>query len=102
MSLQITLEDLQILRQGRLDRLRKVFIKPLGLCRLQMTRRDRLVIHCPEPWVVDALMEDLDKLVEAARIVVGAQSMSICFVGEEIYRTRTLEAHVSSEERYAS
>jgi hypothetical protein len=100
MSFQITLEDLQILRQNRLDRLRKVFIKPLGLCRLQVTRRDRLVIHCPEPWVVDALMEDLDQLTEAARIVVGAQSMSICFVGEEIYRTRTLVAQ--EQERYAS
>jgi hypothetical protein len=100
MSLQITLEDLQILRQSRLDRLRKVFIKPLGLCRLQVTRRDRLVIHCPEPWVVDELMEDLDRLTEAARIVVGAQSMSICFVGEEVYRTRTLA--VQEEARYAS
>jgi hypothetical protein len=100
MSLQITLEDLQILRQGRLDRLRKVFIKPLGLCRLQVTRRDRLVIHCPEPWVVDELMENLDELIEAARIVVGAQSLSICFVGEEIFRARTLNSAL--EERYAS
>jgi hypothetical protein len=100
MSLQITLEDLQILRQGRLDRLRKVFIKPLGLCRLQVTRRDRLVIHCPEPWVVDELMDNLDELIEAARIVVGAQSLSICFVGEEIFRARTLSPMI--EERYAS
>jgi hypothetical protein len=100
MSLQITLEDLQILRQGRLDRLRKVFIKPLGLCRLQVTRRDRLVIHCPEPWVVDELMENLDELIEAARIVIGAQSLSICFVGEEIFRARTLNPAI--EERYAS
>jgi hypothetical protein len=99
-SLQITLEDLQTLRQHRLDRLRKMFIKPLGLCRLQVTRRDRLVIHCPEPWVVDELMDDLDELTEAARIVVGAQSMSICFVGEEIYRTRTLEVY--EQQRYAS
>jgi hypothetical protein len=99
MSLQLTLEDLQTLRKGRLDRLRKVFVKPLGLCRLQMTRRDRLVIHCPEPWIVDELMSDLPHLTNAVRIVVGAQSLSICFVGEEIYRTRTLEVQ---EERYAS
>jgi hypothetical protein len=99
MSLQLTLEDLQILRKCRLDRLRKVFVKPLGLCRLQLTRRDRLVIHCPEPWIVDELMCDLENLTEAARIIVGAQSISICFVGEEIYRTRTLEV---CEERYAS
>ncbi|MBE9031539.1 hypothetical protein IQ266_17540 [filamentous cyanobacterium LEGE 11480] len=99
MSLQLTLEDLQTLRKGRLDRLRKVFIKPLGLCRLQMTRRDRLVVHCPEPWVVDELMSDLPQLINAAKVVVGAQSLSICFVGEEIYRTRTMEVQ---EERYAS
>ncbi|NJN48830.1 MAG: hypothetical protein HC805_02290 [Alkalinema sp. RL_2_19] len=99
MSLQLTLEDLQTLRKGRLDRLRKVFIKPLGLCRLQMTRRDRLVIHCPEPWIVDELMSDLPQLINAAKVVVGAQSLSICFVGEEIYCTRTLEVQ---EARYAS
>jgi hypothetical protein len=99
MSLQLTLEDLQTLRKGRLDRLRKVFIKPLGLCRLQMTRRDRLVIHCPEPWIVDELMSDLPRLTNAARIVVGAQSLSICFVGEEIYQTQTQEVQ---EARYAS
>lgn len=99
MSLQLTLEDLQTLRRNRLDRLRKVFIKPLGLCRLQMTRRDRLVVHCPEPWVVDELMSDLPELINAARVVVGAQALSICFVGEEIYRTRTMEVQ---EERYAS
>ncbi len=99
MSLQLTLEDLQTLRKGRLDRLRKVFIKPLGLCRLQMTRRDRLVIHCPEPWIVDELMSDLPRLTNAALIVVGAQSLSICFVGEEIYQTPTMAIQ---EERYAS
>jgi hypothetical protein len=99
MSLQLTLEDLQTLRKGRLDRLRQVFIKPLGLCRLQMTRRDRLVIHCPEPWIVDDLMSDLPRLINAVRLVVGAQSVSICFVGEEIYCTQTMELQ---EERYAS
>ncbi len=90
MSLQLTYSDVQILRQQRIDRLRKVFVKPLGLCQVQLTRRDKLVIHCPEPWIVDALMGDLDRLMEAARIVVGAQSLSICFVGEEIYRARTM------------
>jgi hypothetical protein len=92
MSLQLTYNDVQILRQQRIDRLRKVFVKPLGLCRVQLTRRDKLVIHCPEPWIVDALMGDLDRLMEAARIVVGAQSLSICFVGEEIYRASTQNA----------
>jgi hypothetical protein len=90
MSIQLTYDDVQLLRQQRIDRLRKVFVKPLGLCRLQLTRRDKLVIHCPEPWIVDALMGDLDRLMEASRIVVGAQSLAICFAGEEIYRSRTL------------
>jgi hypothetical protein len=99
MSLEFTLEDLQMLRKSRLERLQHVLIKPLGVCRLQMTRHDNLVIHCPEPWVVDELMGDLPDLIDAARIVVGAQSLSICFIGEEIYRTRTAEIQ---EERYAS
>jgi hypothetical protein len=98
MSLQLTLEDLQLLRQHRLDRLKRVFVKPLELCQMQMTRRDRLVIHCPEAWVVDALMNDLERLTQAARVVVGAQSVCICFVGEEVYCTPTLpqSAHCAS------
>ena len=44
-------------------------------------------------------MSDLPRLTNAARIVVGAQSLSICFVGEEIYQTQTVEVQ---EERYAS
>jgi hypothetical protein len=99
MSPQLTTQDMQILRQQQLDRLRKVFVKPLGLCRLQLNRQQRLVIHCPEAWIVDALMNDLDRLSEAARIIVGAQSLSVCFIGEEVYRTRSLQPLV---ERCAS
>lgn len=99
MSLQLTLEDLQVLRKGRLNRLQKLFVKPLGVCRLQMTRRENLVIHCPEPWVVDELLGDLPHLINAARVVAGAQSLSICFIGEEIYRTNTITVET---ERYAS
>jgi hypothetical protein len=99
MSLQLTTQDIQRLRQQQLDRLRKVFVKPLGLCRLQLTRQHRLVIHCPEAWIVDALMNDLDRLSEAARIIVGAQSLSVCFIGEEVYRARSLQPMAQS---YAS
>lgn len=89
MSTQFSPEDRRILIRGRLKRLRKQFFELLGRCRLQVSRDENLMIHCPEPWVVDSLMANLEEITEAARIIVGVQVLSLCFVGEEVYQTTT-------------
>jgi hypothetical protein len=89
MSIQFSPEDQQILLQNRLKRFRKLFLRPLGLCRLQF-KRDRLIIHCTEPWMVDELLLDLDEVTESARVIVGAKTVALYFYGEEVYQASTV------------
>lgn len=89
MSIKLTHQDHHLLKQYRLDRLRQLFIKPLGLCSLTLGRGNRLLIHCPEPWIVDRLTDDLDHLLYSARLVLGVSYLSICYAGEEVCRKRT-------------
>jgi hypothetical protein len=80
--------DRRLLNQRRLKRLRKLFLNPLGLCHLEY-RRDSLAVHCPEPWIVDILMEDWDYFIEMTRIIVGVQLISLHYAGEELCQTTT-------------
>jgi hypothetical protein len=86
---QLTQCDLHTLEQHRLSRLRELFIKSLGLCTLQVDSRRNLKIHCPEPWMVDRLMSDLDFLTWAIWVVVGAHTFSIYYAQEELYTANT-------------
>jgi hypothetical protein len=89
MSVKLTHQDQRLLEQYRLNRLRQLFIKTLGLCSLKLGRGNRLSIHCPEPWIVDRLTDDLDHLLYSARLVLGVSYLSICYAGEEVCRKRT-------------
>jgi hypothetical protein len=88
MKTEFNLTDRRLLNQRRLKRLRKLFLNPLGLCHLEF-RRTRLSIHCPEPWIVDALMEDWDYFTEMTRVIVGAQMISVHYAGEEVLQAST-------------
>ncbi len=89
MSVKLTHQDQRLLNQYRLNRLRQLFTKTLGLCSLKLSRGNQLSIHCPEPWIVDRLTDDLDQLLSSARMVLGVNSLSICYAGEEVYRKKT-------------
>jgi hypothetical protein len=89
MLMQLTQKDLSVLESHRLNRLRQLFVKSLGLCVLQLSRHRTLEIHCAEPWIVDRLMSDLDFLTWAIWIVIGAQTFSIFYAGEELYNADT-------------
>jgi hypothetical protein len=88
MTIEFNPTDRRLLNQRRLKRLRKLFLNPLGLCQLEF-RRDRLAVHCPEPWIVDVLMEDWDYFIEMTRVILGAQLISVHYAGEEILNTST-------------
>ncbi len=89
MSLDLTTQDLIMLERHRLERLRSLFGDTLRLCYLQLDRRNCLKIHCSEAWLVDELMADMTELRWYVWIVVGAQVLSLCFAGEEVYRVAT-------------
>jgi hypothetical protein len=88
MIIEFNPKDHALLTQTRLKRLKKLFLNPLGLCQLEL-KRDSLVVHCSEPWIVDHLMDDLDYFTETARIIVGARFVSLYFAKEEVYVAST-------------
>ncbi len=88
MTIEFNPTDRRLLNQRRLKRLRKLFLNPLGLCHLEC-RRDRLTVHCPEPWIVDVLMEDWDYFIEMTRVIVGVHLISLHYAGEEVCQTST-------------
>lgn len=86
---ELSANDLLVLEKLRLDRLRSHFPTILNACFIQLTPHNHLSIHCSEPWIVDHLLLEIDQLRWAAKTIVGAQHVSICFAQEEIYRTVT-------------
>jgi len=89
MSLQLTHEDLLILEKQRLDRFRSLFTDSLAFCFLHLTQHNELKIHCPEPWLVDLLLFDIEHLCWQAWLTVGAYQVSIYYAQEEIYTVET-------------
>jgi hypothetical protein len=90
MSLQLTTDDCLRLEKLRLERLRAFFCDSLALCSTYLSQPDHLAIACPEPWLVDRLLDEIEALCWYAWVIVGASYLSIYFVGEEIYATPTM------------
>lgn len=97
MKIQLSTQDLALLEDLRLHRLRQRFTKSLGLCAL-LIESDTLIVHCPEPWIVDRLLSDLERLLKAIWIIAGIKYVSICYAEEEIHRAKTR----SLRQRYLS
>ena len=89
MSLNLTTDDLVVLERYRLEHLRALVGDTLRLCYLRLDQYNCLQIHCSAAWIVDELMADMSELRECVRLVVGARALSLCFVGEEVYRVAT-------------
>jgi len=89
MFLELTSDDLFVLEQFRLERFRSFFAHTLKRCSIYLNEDNTLAIHCFEPWIVDQLFSEIDQLRRCVWIVLGVQSLSICFAQQEIYRTTT-------------
>ncbi|UBF28469.1 hypothetical protein K9N68_11680 [Kovacikia minuta CCNUW1] len=86
---ELTADDLLILEQHRLERLRSFFGETLRLCFIYLDKKNTLAIHCSEPWIVDQLLNEMNELRWYSWMVVGASQISICFAQEEIHKTKT-------------
>ncbi len=102
MSFELTADDLLVLEQHRLERLRSFFGDTLRLCFLHLDRKNVLTIHCSEPWIVDQLMDEINELCWYAWVIVGAQQLSICFAQEEIHKAKTHKASKKSQKIHTS
>lgn len=89
-STDITPADWQHLHASNLARFREFFIDLLSLCWCYVDARDRLVIHCSEPWIVDVLMDRAESLRQMTRQILGASEIRICFAEIEVYSIVTV------------
>lgn len=89
---EITFNDVILLEQLRNERLRGFFAQSLLRCALRRGPNKTLIIHCPEAWMIDALMADLEEICHYAWLILGAEAIALYFVQEEICR---IEHHKS-------
>ncbi|MEE3718032.1 hypothetical protein V2H45_14925 [Tumidithrix elongata RA019] len=82
---EITLDDLMILEQFRIERLRSFFAESLLSCIIQIDRHSMLTIHCPKPWIVDTLLMEIEDLCDYTWLILGVESLSLYLVHEEIF-----------------
>jgi hypothetical protein len=82
----MTFDDRMRLRQLRHERLRRFFAQSLLHCVFQCDDHKTLLIHCPETWMVDSLLTDLEELCEYAWLILGVEAIALYFAQEEICR----------------
>lgn len=87
MSLEFTPTDRLILEKLCLERLCTFFPETLPLCAIQIDRHNTLTLYCPEPWVVDQLLNEMEALQWYAWITVGAYHIVVYYADEEICAT---------------
>lgn len=95
-STEITLDDRMRLEQFRNERLRSFFAQSLLHCVFHRDRHKTLLIHCPEAWMVDSLLTDLEELCDYAWLILGVESIALYFAQEEICRAEQDRVHHAS------
>lgn len=85
---EMTPNDLMLLEQLRIERLRGFFIQSLSHCIIiiHSSYQQTLIVHCPEPLIVDTLLNELQELSYYAWLILGVEAISLYFVQEEICR----------------
>jgi hypothetical protein len=89
---EMTVDDCNKLKQCRIQRLRQFFGSSLQPCLMRINPDNMLAVHCPDPGIVDALLDDLEDLCNHAWLILGVRSIGLYFCQEEILHTPTVEA----------
>lgn len=88
-DLGLTQHDRALFQKQRLDRFRSLFPDSLKPSLLALRANHQLSIHCAEPWMVDELLGEVDRLRWYTWLILGVQQVAIFFAEEEIYSTTT-------------
>nr|RNJ66168.1 MAG: hypothetical protein EDM05_27145 [Leptolyngbya sp. IPPAS B-1204] len=83
---EMTFDDLMRLEQFRNERLRSFFAESLLHCVFRRDGHKVLLIYCPEAWIVDKLLTDLEELCDYAWLILGSEAIALYFAQEEICR----------------
>jgi len=92
----INLDDVKLLDQLRLKRLRSFFAQSLLHCAIRRDRDQTLIVHCLEASIIDAVLSDLEELCDYAWLILGVEAIALYFAQEEICRTKIFAVHQKS------
>jgi hypothetical protein len=87
--LQLTdmnINDLNKLKELRMERLLGLFSSSLPFCLIQMDADGTLSIHCHHAGIMDRLIGELEDLCYYACLIVGAKFISLHSLHKEILR----------------
>ena len=97
---EMTFDDLMLLEQFRNERLRSFFAQSLLSCSFQRDRYKTLIIHCPEAWIVDNLLTELEELCDYAGLILGVEAIALFFIQEEVYRVKYCRVRSATHARF--
>jgi hypothetical protein len=83
---EMNVDDLNILRQLRMERLMGLFSSSLPFCLLQIDDENVLSIHCHHAGITDRLIGELEDLCYYACLIVGVKFISLHSLQKEILR----------------
>jgi hypothetical protein len=89
---EMNIDDRDQLKYLRIQRLRQLFAHSLQACLMRVNPDNMLAVHCPQPEIVDELLNEMEDLCKYAWLVLGVRSIALYFCQEEILHTRTVEA----------
>jgi hypothetical protein len=83
---EINVDDLNKLNQLRMERLIGLFSSSLPFCLIQIDADKVLSIHCHHAGIMDRLLAELEDLCYYSCLIVGAKSISLNSLHQEILR----------------
>ena len=86
---EINIDDLDKLKQFRIERLLLFFQSSLPRCLIRIDEGNMLIIYCPHSEIVDQLIDNSTELSLYAWLILGIRDISLYFCLEEIIRIHT-------------
>jgi hypothetical protein len=83
---EMNVDDLNKLKQLRMDRLLGLFSSSLPFCLIQIDADNVMSIHCHHAGIMDRLIGELEDLCYYACLIVGVKFISLHSLHKEILR----------------
>jgi hypothetical protein len=81
---EINIDDLDKLKQLRMERLLCFFTSSLPFCQIQIDGDNVLAIYCPHGGIMEELMNELEDLRYYACLIVGAKLVTLHLAQKEV------------------
>jgi hypothetical protein len=84
---EINIDDLDKLKQLRLERLQCFFASSLPFCQIQIDVNNVLAIYSPHAGIMEEIMNELEELRYYACLILGVKSITLHLAQMEVFCT---------------